>query len=424
MKTSSLFIFVLFFTVYVRAQNDSIKISPFQLSLFYPIGTAGISSADNGYIISLNLLTGITGAVQGMEIGGIANINRKYNRGAQVAGICNISGSYSYGAEVAGICNINGGGSTGAQAGGLGNIVGNSVCGLQVGGLFNIVGGSVNGAQFSGITNMNGGKTNGLEAAGILNGNTDSVTGAQIAGVVNSALVINGFQVAGVVNLSGNSNACQIAGVSNLTAGKGVFQIAGVGNIAGDVEGIQIGGVFNAAGTVKGVQLAGVINICDSIDGVPIALISIVKKNGYRRFELWGSEAFYMNFSYKIGIRELYSIISIGYKTGERHNNTGLGFGLGTEMQLNRFNSIDLEGYFYQISHYLWMNEDNFLYSLKLNYARIFNERIALFIGPAFNILSSRINSDVHDIAPGYGVEYKSSYDWKYWLGFNAGIRF
>jgi hypothetical protein len=412
------------FSIYLFAQTDSSEIKPFQVSLFYPIGSSGLYSTDYGYITSINLLAGITGSNNGLEIGGLINANKIYSHGAQVGGICNITGSYSTGAEIAGICNINGGASTGFQVGGIGNIVGGSVTGMQTGGIFNITGNSVRGAQISGIVNIDGGTMKGFEVAGIINGNIDTVTGVQIAGIVNSASIIEGLQVAGVANLVNSANACQVAGVTNLNAGESKIQVAGVGNIAADVKGIQIGGVFNVAQTVKGVQLAGVVNICDSIDGVPVALISIVRKNGYRRFEIWGTEALYMNFSYKIGIRELYSIITLGYSTKDIHDNLGLGVGLGTEMKLGNRNCIDLEAYFYQINHYLWMDEDNFLYTLKLNYALNLNNRIALFVGPTFNMLCTNINSDAHAIAPGYSVEYKGSNDWQYWAGFNAGIRF
>jgi hypothetical protein len=167
-----------------------------------------------------------------------------------------------------------------------------------------------------------------------------------------------------------------------------------------------------------------VINICDSIDGVPVALLSIVRKNGYRRFEIWSSEVFYMNLSYKIGIRELYSIITLAYRPGNLHNNTGFGLGLGSNMQLVGRNSLDIEGHICHINHYLWIDEENYLFTLKLNYVRNFYERLALFIGPALNMLRTPIYSDASEIAPGYGIEQDGRYDWQCWVGFNAGVRF
>jgi len=391
MKKSILFLFATLLVSNTNAQNDSLHIDPLQISFFYPIGTAGTHSVKNGYIFSLNMIAGVTGAANGVELGGIANTNRYYNHGLQFAGICNIAGTTNIGGQVAGICNL--------------------------------IGGSTEGAQLAGISNISGGGMTGVQAAGILNVNADSATGAQLAGITNIAESIDGLQAAGISNVAGSTEGCQIAGIANI-AEKSNVQVAGIGNISGSIDGVQIGGIYNVAGDVKGIQLAGIINICDSIEGVPLALISIVRKNGYRRWDIWGSEAFYINVSYKIGIRQLYTIISLGYKPGDRHNNTGFGLGLGTNMPIGQKSSIDFEAHIYQISRFLWMEEDNFMYTLRLNYVQHLGNRIALFAGPAFNILSTNYSSDAYKISPGYGKEYKGWNDWQYWLGFSAGIRF
>ena len=379
------------FMVHTIAQTDSVDVVPLQVSFFYPFGTAGTHSINNGYIFSLNIIAGVTGAADGIEIGGIANTNRYYNHGLQLAGICNITGTSNTGAQIAGICNI--------------------------------LGGSTNGAQLAGISNVSDGSLTGVQVSGILNINTDSANGAQLAGITNVSGSINGLQAAGISNIAGTTEGCQIAGIANISGDANV-QLAGIGNISGSVNGIQIGGIYNVAGYVKGVQLAGIINICDSIDGVPLALVSIVRKNGYRRWDIWTSEAFYVNVSFKIGIRELYTILSLGYRPGNLHNNTGLGVGLGTNMPLWKRSDIDVEAHMYQISRFLWMEEDNFMYTLRINYVQHLSNRLAIFAGPAFNILGTDYFSDAYKIAPGYGIEYRGSNDWQYWLGFNAGIRF
>lgn len=386
-------LFVLFIAVIilpVNAQSDSLEIRPFQISFFYPFGTAGTSSSQYGYNFSLNVLAGITGAAHGVEIGGITNVNSQYNNGFQLAGISNISGSYNKGGQVAGICNV--------------------------------IGSSSNGAQISGISNISGGAMDGIQVSGIFNACGESANGAQLSGISNVAESMDGLQAAGISNISGGTDGCQIAGIINISDDANA-QLAGIGNIADSVNGVQIGGIFNVAGYVKGVQLAGIINICDSIDGVPLALISIVGKNGYRRWDIWGSEAFYFNVSYKIGIRQLYSIFSLGYRPGNLDNNMGLGWGLGTNIPFTQKSSIDVEAQMYQINHYLWMDEDNFMYTLRVNYVKHLGKRMALFAGPAFNILSTDYFSDAYKIAPGYGIEYKGSNTWKYWVGIQAGIR-
>lgn len=378
-------------TLKTYTQKDSLDIDPFQVTFFYPFGTSGTHSIENGYLFSLNILAGITGAANGFELGGIANTNKYYNHGLQFAGICNITGTTNTGGQIAGICNL--------------------------------LGSSTEGLQLAGITNLAGGTLKGVQIGGIINVSADSATGAQLAGISNIAGAVEGLQSAGISNVSGNTEGCQLAGITNISGDANV-QIGGIGNIAGSVDGIQIGGIYNVAGYIEGVQLAGIINICDSINGVPLALVSIVRKNGYRRWDIWGSEAFYMNVSYKIGIRQLYTIISLGYKPGDQHNNTGLGLGLGSNTSLGKRSSIDVEAHMYHISRYLWMKEDNFMYTLRLHYVQHLGKRFALFAGPAFNMLSTKYTSDADEIAPGYGIEYKGSYNWQYWLGFNAGIRF
>ena len=101
----------------------------------------------------------------------------------------------------------------------------------------------------------------------------------------------------------------------------------------------------------------------------------------------------------------------------------GFGWGLGTNVPFTQKSSIDVEAHMYQLNRFLWMNEDNFMYTLRANYVYHLGKRMALFAGPAFNIISTNYSSDAWKIAPGYGIEYKGSNDWKYWVGFQAGIR-
>ena len=391
MRKILLFIFLIP-TLGIYSQEDSVHLKPFQVSLIYPLGTSGFYSGNSSYLFSFNILAGVTGAANGFELGGISNVNHYYNHGVQIAGISNVSGSYNKGFQIGGICNV--------------------------------IGGSTNGFQTGGICNLAGGSMQGVQLAGIMNACGDSATGVQLAGITNISGSFEGLQTSGIMNTANDVDGAQIAGITNIASGADALQLAGIGNMAADVKGAQIGGIFNVAGYVKGFQLAGIVNICDSIDGVPLALVSIVGKNGYRRWDIWGSEAFNINVSYKIGIRGLYTIFTLGYKPGDRDNNTGLGVGLGSNMMLGRRSGIDVEASFYHISRYLWMKEENFMYTLKMNYVLQLGRRTALFAGPVLNILETPPDSDAASIAPGYGVEFHRYNDWKYWLGFNAGIRF
>jgi hypothetical protein len=378
----------------IYCQQDSLSVKPFQFSVIYPLSTAGPASIDKAYLVSLNMLAGVTGAAKGLEIGGISNVNKYYNQGIQLAGISNISGTTNTGVQIAGINNITGSWSKGAQFAGI--------C--------NITGGYVKGGQFSGIANVSGGGLKGIQGAGIVNITDGNSTGIQLAGIGNAADSINGLQAGGIINIAGDAKAAQLAGI---------------GNIADEVDGAQIGGIFNIADNVKGVQLAGIINICDSIDGIPIALISIVGKNGYRRWDISANETFYVNLTYKIGIRELYTMFTLGYRPGEESNNTGLGFGIGTNKTIGKRSGIELEVHSYQISRYLWMDEDNSMYTIRMHYVYNFGERFALFAGPSYNFMHAAQTSDADEIAPSWaGNHYTSAYNWSSWIGFNAGVRF
>lgn len=394
MKKNITLISLLFIISTIYCQQDSLPVRPFQFSVIYPLSTAGPASIDKAYMVSLNMLAGVTGAVDGLEIGGISNVNKYYTRGIQVAGISNINGTSNTGLQLAGINNVNGASSKGAQFAGI--------C--------NITGGSVKGGQFAGIANISGGELKGIQGSGIVNIASGNSTALQLAGIGNAADSIKGLQAGGIINVAGSAKAAQVAGI---------------GNIADEVDGAQIGGIFNIAGNVKGVQLAGIINICDSIEGIPIAMISIVGKNGYRRWDISANETFYVNITYKIGIRELYTMFSLGYRPGEDENNMGLGFGIGSNKTIGKRSGIELELHSYQISRYLWMDEDNSLYTIRMHYVYNFGERFALFAGPSFNFMHAAQTSDADEIAPSWaGNHYTSVYNWSSWAGFNAGVRF
>ncbi|MBN1951232.1 MAG: hypothetical protein JW801_08505 [Bacteroidales bacterium] len=385
---------VLALTLNLLAKGDSLSVRPFQLSVVYPLSTAGVHAADQGYTISLNLLSGVTGAAHGIELGGISNVNKYYNKGIQFGGISNINGTYNQGVQFAGICNITGTYSGGAQFGGICNITGGGVHGLQTAGISNVSGTDLTGIQAAGISNISGGTSR----------------GAQLAGIGNVADSLIGIQAAGIINIADDAKA---------------LQLGGIGNIADDVNGAQVGGIFNIADDVKGMQLAGILNICDSIHGVPIALISIVGKNGYRRLQVWTSEAFPVNVSFKTGVRAFYTMFSLGYRPGNIENNTGLGYGIGTNHSIGKRSSLELEAHMYHINHFLWVNEDNFLYTLKLNYERQIWNRLSVFAGPSINMMMARPLSDASLIAPSWARETSTAnYDWQYWVGFNAGVRF
>lgn len=185
----------------LKAQdNSSSPTSPAQVTLLYPLGTEGKSSLLSSYHFSLNMLWGITGGVDGMEIGGVLN----QTKGAVV----------------------------GAQLGGLGNLVSGQVTGAQFSGIIN-TSGTLQGAQFGGIVNLTNSSTD-IE--------DEASTGVQVAGILNlEANSMKGAQL-GLINIAKNNiKGAQVGGLFNKTATLSGVQI-GLINMADTVEkGVQIG---------------------------------------------------------------------------------------------------------------------------------------------------------------------------------------
>jgi hypothetical protein len=382
----------------LSAQEDSTSYerSSFQFTfLFPPLSTNG---ANNGNIVndvSLNLLLGVSGGVEKFEAAGLINVDRYYMNGVQLAG------------------------------------------------LGNTVGGHVSGAQIAGFYNVNGTHASGFQGAGFVNVAGESLKGAQAAGFVNVVGdALEGFQGAGFVNVaSGAKKGVQVAGFGNVV-GEGAthFQGAGFFNVAREVKGAQVAGFVNVAGTVTGFQGAGFLNICDSIDGVPLAFISVVKKNGYRKFGFNISEVQYANLSYKMGVSKLYNIYSFGKPFGPG-SRWMFGGGLGTEIGLSENMNLNIEGTVHQelwisdpaTTHFLYIDRLNLYNTVKVLFGWNMSDQVDLHIGPTFNVSVAHTSPDLglmpwHEIAP-YSFYNHTSSSYKetkvqMWVGLQGSISF
>ena len=354
------------------------RISPFQITFVTPLGTNGVMAPSVSNMVSLNLLVGVNGGVEDFELGGLINIDN------------------------------------------------GSVTGAQISGFGNIVTGPVKGFQLGGFANINSAYTEGFQAAGFVNIVDDNAKDMEIAGFANITKNFKGMQVSGFGNYSEEIEGFQGTGFMNISRNASGAQLAGFMNVAEDLDGMQASGFLNVAEKVKGLQLAGFLNICDSIDGIPIAPISIVKKGGYRKFEFWGNETFYMNTSFRIGVPKFYTIFTLGYKPGYSDFNWALGFGAGTSFAIADNHSIDLELHTYHINSSFWKRwEYNQWNQLKLNFNYQVAEHFSISAGPTFNILISENNSFANRISPVWAFnisERKNTI--KGWFGFNFGFRF
>jgi hypothetical protein len=338
---------------------------PFQVSFTPGLSTHGSLSSQVINNFSLNIFGGYSGGVNGIEIGGLFNIDKKDVKFFQV--------------------------------GGLFNVVGGSVKGVQLGGINNTVLDSVSGLQVAGINNMVKKKFSGFQLAGVYNYVEDSVKGTQAAGVLNFARQkVTGTQISGVVNISTK-----------------------------EMRGTQIAGVINYAKKIKGLQI-GLINIADSSEGYSIGLINIILK-GYHKLSISTNELMNTNAAFKTGNRKFYSILQAGMNWGSSDKKIySFGYGLGSEMRIGKIFSINPEvsaNYLYLGSwDYL-----NLLNKFNLNLNLRLGKYISIFGGPSFNVYYSQqpvsITGYKPPMPPSSGFrDFNFGGRTSGWIGWSAGI--
>jgi hypothetical protein len=142
---------------------------PYQVSITPGLSSHGALSSQVVNKFSLNLAGGYTAGVDGLEIGGLFNINKRDTRYLQFAGVF--------------------------------NLVGGTVTGLQLAGVSNQTLDTVKGAQIAGFINTAEGQVSGLQLA-TLNNRTHKLKGVQI-GLVNIADTSKGLSL-GLLNIIDN----------------------------------------------------------------------------------------------------------------------------------------------------------------------------------------------------------------------------
>jgi hypothetical protein len=337
-----------------------------QFSLIPGVSTNGKLSGQVVNNFSFNVLGGYTGGAEGVELGGLFNINKNRMRGLQVAGLFNIAGGPAYGVQLAGIHNTVLDPVTGLQASGISNYVKGAMVGWQVAGIHNHVADSVTGAQIGGITNYAKG----------------NVKGAQIGGIANFA----------------NRN----------------------------MSGLQVAGIFNYAKKLKGVQI-GLINISDSSSGFSIGLINFVVK-GYHKIAFSTNESMNMNLALKGGNSKLYSILLASMNSRQNEKAYSYGYGLGTEINFGKWFSLNPELTAQHV--YLGsFDYGNIMGKMHLQFNLRPGKYFTLFAGPSFTAFYSDQTEQVDGYKskfPSEGYHTFKLWDNKTtgWIGWNAGIAF
>jgi hypothetical protein len=418
----------------IQAQNIEIEQKRIaQISILPNIGTNLKMSGLVENTFSLNVFAGYALGVNGLEVGGLVNIDRKDVKGLQIGGLGNVVGGTAKGLQIGGLFNNNRRNMAGAQIAGLSNILMDTIRGAQVAGISNVLRGSMYGWQVAGINNFTTESVDGVQMAGISNIAVKDVDVLQLSGVFNLGNQVNGFQVSGLVNAArGNVGGFQIAGLVNYSRSVRMGQISGLGNIATrNVNGFQLSALFNYAKYVKGGQIS-LFNLADSVGGTPVGLISIVRK-GYHKIELSGEEVLYVNLTYKMGVRKFYNIFSAGIQPGNGPNPVwGVGYGFGSQIgQKKIILNLDVKGT--QIFEDVEKQNFNvsFRFTPQLGY-RI-TRKFIFFFGPALNLhVSDLRDPETHEfltrIAPDNLLIWEKvpgqNTLFQLWLGGTAGFRF
>jgi hypothetical protein len=181
--------------------NKFFTARPVQVSFTPGLSTNGKMNAQVKNNFSLNVLGGYAGGVNGMELGGLFNLDKKSVKYLQIAGLFNIVG----------------GAVTGLQIAGINNTVLDSVNGVQLAGYYNHVMADMHGLQVSGGVNFTLKKTTGVQVAGT--GNISGVVdGVQIAGLFNFTKKLHGVQI-GLVNIADSSDGYSIGLINVILKG-------------------------------------------------------------------------------------------------------------------------------------------------------------------------------------------------------------
>lgn len=156
---------ILISTTSMAQENEAYPTQGSQFTFAYPLGTNGTDAISTSNKFSLNVLYGVNGGLNGLEIGGLLNYNHGEVNGVQLAGVANVNKEYTNGLMWASCFNLTLDDARGVQLADL-NMATGDFTGVQAGvfnyarrlkgvqlGLINIVG-EDNGALPIGLINV------------------------------------------------------------------------------------------------------------------------------------------------------------------------------------------------------------------------------------------------------------------------------
>ena len=162
---------------------------PIQVSLVPGLSTNGPLNSQVTNKFSVNIIGGYSAGLEGVELGGVFNIDKRKMVGFQAAGAVNIAGD--------------------------------SVTGVQMAGVYNRALDSMNGLQAAGAVNV-ARNVRGVQLAGAVN-IANHVNGAQL-GIINITRRLKGFQL-GIVNIADTSEGASL-GLFNFVKHGGLHELS------------------------------------------------------------------------------------------------------------------------------------------------------------------------------------------------------
>ncbi|ADR21031.1 hypothetical protein MATR_13390 [Marivirga tractuosa] len=276
---------LLFIVIPLKLSSQSYtKQSKIHISAFPGFSNHKVDEIFNHYKLSLNLTSGVTGSVSGIELGLISNYNYEKFQGIQFAGLANISGVNN---------RLN-----------PKEKLEETFNGFQIATISNKTFGDGAGVQISTFNAAESGFT-GFQL-GFLTNKSRYLEGAQIAGLINSSKIgMVGFQIAPLFNYSdGQTNGLQL----------GLFNYARTAGFGHEFSSFlsdtwQIG-LITFSKVNNGNQI-GLINISGKNNGVPLGLLNIDASKG--RLSFRSTDLFLSNVSIATGSRFFGNMLQFGY---------------------------------------------------------------------------------------------------------------
>ncbi|MGV9011794.1 MAG: hypothetical protein ACOH13_04295 [Flavobacteriales bacterium] len=377
---------------------------------------------------SFNVFAGYSRGLDGFELGGLANLERRDVRGAQIAGLANLVGRDTRGAQIAGVINHTLHELEGVQIAGFANTVWDTLTGVQIAGGVNVVKGGMLGTQVAGLGNLTTQSCDGAQVAGGFNVAVKDVRKTQVAGAFNYGSNVSGAQVAGGVNVVlGEVGGGQVAGALNIARQVTGGQVAAGVNFALDtVRGGQVG-VLNMARVVQGGQV-GIVNISDTIVGGSFGIFSFAWR-GYHRLDAEYADVMPFTLSFRTGTRGFHNIFS-GSPPVTSRGGWAFGYGFGAEPRLGKHGSLNIDLTADQMNEQSeWINAANILGRFTLTYGYTIGKHVVLSAGPGYNLLVSDwrdpvTNANLSTLPPENLMidETNGNVVMKGWFGFRFGL--